>query len=90
MRGAQAPQTCPQRPLIFLVDKRDCLHVFWHLGNFFSRHFFIDGSGILYFIVNFSEQGEAAASAVCLGSHAARGDYGECASALLCSPAWWL
>ena len=24
----RASQTCPQRPLIFLVDKRDCLHVY--------------------------------------------------------------
>ena len=43
----------------------------------------VDGSGIIYFILSISltEQEEAAARTVCLGSHAARGDYGDCDSA---------
>ena len=78
--GKGPPSMSPEAPF-FLFDKRDCLHVCMtpQARESFLTAFFIDGSGYSIYTIHFPDR--AAASAVCLGSHAARGDYGGCVSA---------
>ena len=55
-------------------------HTHTHTHTPFFMGFFLMGRGI-YIGISPTEQEESAACAVCLGSHAARGDYGGCDSA---------
>ena len=71
-----------QRPLIFWSIKETVYMCLRHLKR--GSRFLLMGQDIQYNNVNFP--GRAAASAVCLGSHAARSDYGGCDSARVTRP----
>ena len=58
---------------------KTCIYDTSSKGAVFASVFLLMGKDILYNNMNFPER--AAARAVCLGSHAARGDYGGCDSA---------